>query len=388
MVRIDFLVFGYRKIAVSPSQLSVVTSALLRAGISAAINSKGEFCVRERDLQKTKGALDGKVEYELSELLGLYGAYKKINCKRGLLCGIVLSLVICVLASSVVWDVRVEGNESIPDAAIVYELSKCGFSQGGFWSACDKSDIEALILSKYPSLSWININRRGTVAYVTVSEQADDTDEMNFAKQGYANVVASCDCVIEEITVSKGTAVVKIGDAVKKGDVLISGVVETENGGEYCYAEGRVIGRMSDTVKASAARSESVKTKGVENLLSFKVEIFNFPINILKRYRNLSEECDIIDNVRVLSIFGKCNLPIKFISTYSVEYEYEQTLRSDADLVRLASARLNSATMKRLVGADLIKVRTYGDYTDEGYEMYSRIVFLADVGEPLPFTIE
>ena len=39
------------------------------------------------------------------------------------------------------------------------------------------------------------------------------------------NIIASQDCTITEIVTASGTPVVKAGDDVKKGDILISGAV-------------------------------------------------------------------------------------------------------------------------------------------------------------------
>ena len=42
---------------------------------------------------------------------------------------------------------------------------------------------------------------------------------------------------------------VKVGDVVKKGDLLISGVLPLELGGGFCTAQGEVKGRVADRVE-------------------------------------------------------------------------------------------------------------------------------------------
>lgn len=387
MVRISFFVFGYRKLFVSEADVGGVISMLLRCGISAQMNSKKEICVKESDFERAALKLNGKFDFRFSEVLGIRGAWGRVKYKRGLICGAVLSVIIAVISSSLVWDVRIEGNSSIPSSVIEYELSKHGLAEGAFWRKCHNSDIEASFLSAYPSVSWININRRGGVAYVKIAE-SEGEDEPETVNKGYANIVAACDCVIEEITVHRGSAAVKPGDVVKRGDVLIAGVTENEYGGEYCFAEGEIRGRISDTVTVNVDRIEAEERKSSEELVSVNVQIFNFPINIFKKYRNLESECVIIENTRVLSLFGKCNLPIRIISSYCIEYQEEREQKNDAQLVRAATERLTAATMKRLVCADLLRIRTYGDYTESGYEMSSHIVFLADVGVSVAFSKE
>ncbi len=171
MERIDCLLFGYRRVAVAREDLSVATSLLLRGGIIAKIGTDGGFSVRERDLERLCELLRGKVEYQLSEPLGVPGRIKSFPHKLGASVGLVTALILTLFLSSLVWDVRVEGNDEIPDARIVYELSECGFSVGSLWLLSDRSEVEAMMLANNPELSWININRRGSVAYVIVAEK-------------------------------------------------------------------------------------------------------------------------------------------------------------------------------------------------------------------------
>lgn len=387
-IRIDLLIFGYRKINVSETETSRAASILLRSKIPTKINSDGSFLIRERDASRLAEAFSGVIEYETSEPLGLYGRYLRLKDKWLVFSAIGLCLVLTFLSGLLVWDVRIEGNQNIPAAAIEYALSESGLSVGSLWHSLDKNDVERNLLELDPSLSWVNINRRGSVAYVKVAEKAQNGQSSEETKHGYANVVASCDCVIEEITVTSGVAVVKRGDTVKAGDLLISGVINTENGGALCYAEGKVIGRVSDRVTVEIEREYEVRSEKSEKLLRCDIKIFDFAINIFKRYRNFANECDIIEDVKVFSLFGKCRLPIKTVSAYEVEYNVSRAAYSDTQLVSVASSRLNSATLKRLVDADLVKIKTDGMFTDKGYLMYSDIEFACEVGLTSPFESE
>ena len=112
------------------------------------------------------------------------------------------------------WDIRIEGCDESYSDEIRKELTACGFSVGSSWSETDLGELEIEFLSKSQNVSWLNINRRGTVAYVTVLEKQVHEEEK---KEGYSNIIAECDAIIEEITVIHGVASVKVGDSVKKG---------------------------------------------------------------------------------------------------------------------------------------------------------------------------
>nr|MBE6545502.1 hypothetical protein [Oscillospiraceae bacterium] len=387
MARIDYLIFGYRRLTVSPEDLSLVTSILLRAAIPSRINPDGTLSIRERDFSKVQDLFSGRIDFEYSKPLGLYGMWKLCEGKGALIATLALCLVLTAVLSSLVWDVRVEGNEKIPDSEIVCALSECGFSVGDFWISRDLGVIEAKFLSTNDGISWINVNRRGTVAYVSVIEKDAEKEE---EKENvlYSNIVASADCVIEEITVKKGIAMVRAGDAVKKGDILILGAMPSESGGGFCAAEGEVLGRISESVSVSVGRSYEKRTLSGRRLYSCTINLFKISLNIFKSYGNLTNKYDIIENEITYSLFGRCRLPFSITLEYIPEYTVEKAEYTDEELVRIASDRLSVSTLDLLSCSDLLRLRTYGDFEGDGYTITSEITYLASVGKNSAFDLE
>ena len=387
MVRINFLILGYRKITIPPERLSDFTSILLRAGIQSQISAKGEIIVREKDILKIKEIIQGRIEFSCSEPCGIYGRWLRLENKSVYAVATAVSLVMILFLSSLVWDIRVEGNESITDGEIIQALSDCGFSIGDIWQSIDRSEIESNFLRESKNISWININRRGVVAYVKVIEK-DDAKILEKEKLCYSNIVASQDCIIEEITVTQGTAMVGPGDVVKKGDILIMGALPDEAGGLFCPADGTIIGRVNDSVSVYVDRKYEQKSNFRKKLYLIKINFFNFSINIFKLYGNLPIECDIIENEKTYSLFNRCKLPISLTRMFIPEYDTSSKEYSDDELVQIASDRLSCAMVSRLGSADLVRVKSYGEFTDNGYTAGAEYTFLADVGERLAFSIE
>ena len=387
MVGIDSLIFGYRRITISPDDLSEVTSILLRNSIFSRINPDGTLTVRERDFEKMQTLFKGRIEFEYSETLGLYGKYKSIPHKAAYISAILISLIFIIFSSNFVWDIRVEGNEAIPDAEIILGLNKCGLSVGDFWSMIDCGCIESSYSENEKRISWININRRGSVAYVKVIErETNEKNEENLPL--YSNIVSEYDCVIEELTVKQGTAVVKPGDVVKKGDVLIIGVLPEEVGGGFCSAEGSVIGRVNDKIFASADRKYEKVIGKNKKIYSVDINFFNFSLNIFKLYGNLTNKCDIIETEKTYSLFSDYRLPFSISVKYITEYFYQESEYTDEELIELVSSRLNFLTIERLSCSDLLRIRTHGNFSDEGYYMISEIVCLSEVSRRIAFNVQ
>ena len=387
MVRIDCLIFGYRKLRIDPSDVSTATALLLRAGVPSHFNSDGTITIRERDYVKMRSIFKGRIEFSPTEPLGLYGNLKKIKYKRTVALAIAFSVLLTLFSSLLVWDIRVDGNENIPSAGIVFELSRCGFEIGDFWFSKNKSKVETTFLLNSPNVSWININKRGTVAYVKIIEKENDETDPYVDTTKYANIIADSDCVIEEITVTSGYAVVKAGDVVKKGDLLISGALPNDIGGGFCVASGIVVGRISDTISAEVSREYICKEEKNSKLCSLSLDLFNFSVNIFKLYGNFTNECDIIEHKKNFSLSVDAKLPFSILSTYLKQYVIQHKIYTDEELVSVASSRLSSLVTTRLATADLVKIRTYGFFTETGYIMSSDVIFLTDVGEILPFEV-
>ena len=251
------------------------------------------------------------------------------------------------------------------------------------WQEKTLSEVETEFLKRYDDISWININRRGTVAYVTLIEKEIENHELESSIL-YSNIVAEYDCVIDEVTVKSGTAMVKPGDSVKKGDLLILGA--TANG-DFCRAEGRIVGRVSDTLSVNVERKYEKRLIASKKIHEININIFKISINIFKKYGNLTTECDIIDDVKEYSLPNGASLPFSITLRYLLSYTYDSGEYSDDELVSLAKDRLSLDTALMLTESDLVKISTDGKFTEDGYMMWSDIVYLTDVGQENIFEI-
>ena len=388
MVRIDGLIFGYRKLKIEPEDLSAVTSYLLRASIPSVINNDGTVTVRERDFQKTIDILSGRINFTHSKPLGLYGIWRKISNKWVIAFSVAFAIVLTLLLSELVWDIRIEGNEKISESEIILALSECGLEIGDLWGRINKGQVENDFLEHNKKVSWININRRGTVAYVKLMEKPDTENTIENYKPKFANIVAASDSVIEEITVKVGTPLVKVGDVVRKGDILVAGVLSDDSGGGFCSADATVIGRVNDQISVKIDRKAEILSVESTQLYSFTIKIFKISLNIFKRYGNLTKECDIIEDEIEYSLFDRFDLPLSIRRVYLVNGISKEIEYTDSQLIKLASDKLSSLTASRLENCDLLKISTSGKFSDDGYTMSSNLVFLTSIGELCEFEIE
>ena len=167
---------------------------------------------------------------------GLWNLLSHLWRRPGLLVGAVAACLVMVMGSLVVWEVRVEGEERIPVEKIKTALAESGLSVGTPLSSLDRAGISADVLQREPELAYIGINIKGNVVYVEVRERQSAPGEDGQEKEGGANLVASCDAIIDSLAVRTGDVVVHTGQVVRAGQLLVSGVTNSHAGNKGRHA--------------------------------------------------------------------------------------------------------------------------------------------------------
>ena len=109
---------------------------------------------------------------------------------------------------------------------------------------------------------------------------------------------------------------------------------------------------------------------------------------IFKNYGNLTNECVIIEDEIEYTLPGNKKLPFSITKAYGYEESRVAVEYTDEELIRLASQMLNDMTLKALENADLLRIKTFGEFTDTGYSMRSDVVFLTEISECVEFTVD
>lgn len=155
----------------------------------------------------------------------LYRARRRPMLVWGAL-GFVLSLY---FLSSWVWVVSVyteKGPHRLPAQQILEVARSQNLRPGVLKSAVNWEAVKEK-LKLMPEVSWAEIEIQGTRALIHIAEKTLPTPSEEAARQP-AHVVAGKDAVIEDILVLAGHPLVKAGDAVHRGQVLVSAEVPPE----------------------------------------------------------------------------------------------------------------------------------------------------------------
>ena len=226
----------------------------------------------------------------------------------GLILGTMLSILLLVISERFVWDVRVFGNEQMTEGEVIAELAACGFGEGSPLKGFYAGELENRVLLNTDRLSWISIHMEGTVAVVQVVERTDRQEEKSKLP---ANLIATADGQIEGIELYRGDCVVKIGQAVRAGELLVSGVYDSQTQGfRYTRAAGRILARTERTVRVEIPLEYVQKSYTDEKIGAITLNFFQKSMKIYKSTGNDTGACDIIEEVKGLSGLGLLNFPV------------------------------------------------------------------------------
>ena len=149
-----------------------------------------------------------------------------------------------------------EGNERVPARLILERAEECGVCFGAPIRELRSEQVKNHLLWALPELKWAGVNVNGCNAVITVAERQRVEEP---EAEGPGDIVAAMDAMVTDILPQTGTALVSPGQAVRAGDVLISGATDLGLLVRKDRAEGEIYGLTRRTVVAALPSETAVR---------------------------------------------------------------------------------------------------------------------------------
>ncbi len=248
-------------------------------------------------------------EHFSREKKGILKLWERFGKRWGFFSGVALFFLFLIGSTFFVWSVEIEGNDEIPTTEICQILGEMGLKTGALKSSVDPALFSLDFQVKDPRFSFASLNFVGTRAIFTVRER-ESVDKTPPAPVQTANGVAACSGEIVRFEVMAGQIRVKRGQMVKKGDLLISGITEGQNGTfSVVEAKGRVFAktwhRFETRIPLEA--EETVFTGQEEKSVSYEILGLSFSSPHYEKSEFDRAKC--IETEERLTFLGR-NLPI------------------------------------------------------------------------------
>lgn len=175
---------------------------------------------------------------------GLPFFLSRFKKRKGFKLGILLFSSLLVLSTSIIWDIEIAGckPEIMPQVMNVLNVEKIG--RGSFKMGLNPKKIASRIVMQVDAVAWVGVEIKGVKLFVTI-EDSIAVPELVQSNE-FFNIVAERDGLVTQMEILAGRAMVKEGETVKKGQILVSGRLESkfpELGTRDVHALGRIIAR-------------------------------------------------------------------------------------------------------------------------------------------------
>lgn len=206
----------------------------------------------------------------------------KLGRRKGLITGAVLGMILLWLLSSRYWIITVSGNEQLPQQTLLAAAEEEGLFEGAERGKIDAQNLADKLMERFPEIGWVSVNTKMCSAEICIEEGIPKPQEQS--SETPANVLASVDGQILSIDAFDGEAVVREGDAVTKGQLLISGVVEDQQGGTHTvYARGNVVAKTRRTFTAQISLKQQKIEETGNTLLRKSISVFGIRLPLTLR---------------------------------------------------------------------------------------------------------
>lgn len=250
----------------------------------------------------------------------------------------VFVLAVCVLglafvSRAYIWEIEVTGNETVSTGEILDALEQCGVGLGSFWPDFTSDSIRSEVIARIPELAWLTVNVHGSRAEVIVRERIKKPEMIDNDEP--FDIFAKKEGFIVDVRALAGSAQVQRGQAVSRGQLLISGAVEDITGGvRGVHAYGEVTARTYYEISAVYPAVEERKSYTGHQKDRWALVIGGKRINFYENSSISQADCDKIYTEYKMEIKGLFSLPVSLVRERSVFYERE-SVSADAYRQRL-----------------------------------------------------
>ena len=271
--------------------------------------------------------------------------FQKYKKRKALLLGIVTGCLMIYVMSLFIWNISIEGQSYYTEEAMLTYLKEQGVFCGILKSKIDCKNIEEKIRLSYPDIGWVSVEMEGTSLNLKMVETNMPVPyEMIDVP---SHLVASHKGKIVSIMTRSGTPLVKKGDEVEKGDVLVSGVLEILDDNSEVKNKEAVVADADIRLQTEYQYEDVLEleiqkekyTGRIHNmygvsLLGKKFFIYR-PFSTLKTDRKY----DIIVNDISIKVNRSFYLPISFCKKEYREYEWEQKTYTEEEAKAILEKR-------------------------------------------------
>lgn len=313
-----------------------------------------------KSIAKTSGC-----NIKLNKKMGLPFIFNRYKKRKMFFILLLFVLVVLLISSNYIWNIEVIGDNTIDKNEIIKELRNKGLSVG---MAKNKIDVKSVINDlrmERKDIAWIGIDIKGTNAIVEIVETEKKPEIVK--SDEYCNIISEKSGVITKINVSNGTAKVKVGDIVKKGDILVEGKLEGKYTDPiYVHATAEIEIKTWYSIRKNFEYTQVIEQRTGKTETKYSIKINNLQINLYKVLSKF-ENYDTINENKKLSLFSNFYLPIEIVKIENYEKENKTVEYSKDELKKKSINELEEELNKQINDEEKILDKYVNYKENDGY---------------------
>jgi similar to stage IV sporulation protein len=323
------------------------------------------------------------VTYKKGGLLRFLELYGK---RWGFALGLLIFFFSLYFSTLLVWSVEVRGNVNVSEEDVVQALEEMGLAPGVFISSVDPAIFSLDFQVRHDEFSFVSLNMIGTRAIFTVRER-EVIEKVEPSYGGASNIVSDISGKVVRYEILSGTVTVKRGEIVPQGALLISGVVENQNGTfKTVKARGRVF--------AETRRFFEVTVPMEENLLSFTgreetkraYEFLGLTFSSPNWDKGQFDSSQAVESRERMTLFGR-DLPIVVRERVWCETEEKNKVLTVDSARKKAYDKYDEYKRETFaVGYEILEEKFEITQDERGLTLRVEIGAVEDIARSLPFT--
>ena len=249
---------------------------------------------------------------------------------------VVLLAMLTLFLQTRILFVSVEGNGVVPARLILERAEECGVYFGARSRELRSEQVKNHLLWAIPELRWAGVNVQGCTAVITVAVRQEEPEQ---EVAGPGDIVSCRDAVVTELYPQAGTAAAARGQAVREGQVLISGTTDLGLTIRQERAEGEVYGLTRHSVDAALTEQTVLRTETGRVVRKYALLIGKKYVNFSNDSGILYGTCVKMRTVDYLKLPGGFRLPVALVTDTYQLCQIETAPRSDSRELMADAAR-------------------------------------------------
>lgn len=261
-------------------------------------------------------ASKSKLRMRVTGRHGLPFYAQRYKQRAGLLIGAVIGIVLIAVLSKFIWYIDAPPTKSLSTSQILSALEEDNVKVGSYINSIDTENTERKLILKNEQIGWISLNIMGSTMSVNIEEKAPKPDTPDFKTP--CNIKANNDGVITSIKTARGETKVMKGSGVVKGDLLVSGIVETKQETiEYVHASAEIMADVIYKKEYTIPKSYEYYSLTDNRTYRYMCGILNFYFPCSLSFKSYDDS--VFASRKEKLSFNGTNIPIELITQSETE---------------------------------------------------------------------